>query len=193
MKPVGLTNTHQPDIKPYAVVQLRQDNKAGSLYNIVGFQTKMKYGEQKRVLRTIPGLENVEFARLGGIHRNTFINSPKVLDEYLSVKGKNKVKFAGQIIGVEGYVESAAMGLLAGIYKSHELQDKAITPVDEVTALGSLVKYITNEDYAGNFQPMNINFGLIPSIQLQKGEDKKEISAKRAMQQLQVWKNKYLQ
>ncbi|MAR56581.1 MAG: methylenetetrahydrofolate--tRNA-(uracil(54)-C(5))-methyltransferase (FADH(2)-oxidizing) TrmFO [Rickettsiales bacterium] len=160
MKPVGLTNPHAPDEKPYAVVQLRQDNKLGTLFNMVGFQTKLKWGAQKEIFRTIPGLENAEFARLGGIHRNTFINSPLLLDEQLRFKPAPHIRFAGQITGVEGYVESAACGLLAGRFASGEMQ---IPPAE--TALGALLRHITGDANAKTFQPMNVNFGLFPPLE----------------------------
>ena len=165
MKPVGLTNPHQPDVKPWAVVQLRRDNKLGTLYNIVGFQTKMKYGAQTEVLRMIPGLEEARFARLGGIHRNTFINSPTLLDAQMRLKSMPHIRFAGQITGVEGYVESAAMGLLAGRYAVAEL--RGLTPPDlpNTTAMGALIHHITGGAEAKTFQPMNVNFGLFPPVE----------------------------
>jgi len=165
MKPVGLTNPHQPDVKPWAVVQLRRDNKLGTLYNIVGFQTKMKYGAQTEVLRMIPGLEEARFARLGGIHRNTFINSPTLLDAQMRLKSMPHIRFAGQITGVEGYVESAAMGLLAGRYAVAEL--RGLTPPDlpNTTAMGALIHHITGGAEAKTFQPMNVNFGLFPLVE----------------------------
>jgi methylenetetrahydrofolate--tRNA-(uracil-5-)-methyltransferase len=165
MKPVGLTNPHQPDVKPWAVVQLRRDNKLGTLYNIVGFQTKMKYGAQTEVLRMIPGLEEARFARLGGIHRNTFINSPTLLDAQMRLKTMPHIRFAGQITGVEGYVESAAMGLLAGRYAVAEL--RGLTPPDlpNTTAMGALIHHITGGAEAKTFQPMNVNFGLFPPVE----------------------------
>ena len=165
MKPVGLTNPHNPNEKPYAVVQLRQDNELGTLLNIVGFQTKMKYGSQLEVLKTIPGLNNAVFARLGGIHRNTFINSPTLLDQEMRLKTKKHIRFAGQITGVEGYVESAAMGLLAAKLAINEISgDKSILPPAE-TATGSLLNHITKGAHADTFQPMNVNFGLFPTIE----------------------------
>ena len=164
MKPVGLTNPHKPHEKPYAVVQLRQDNKLGTLLNIVGFQTKMKYGSQLEVLKTIPGLENANFARLGGIHRNTFINSPTLLDQEMRLKSDKHIRFAGQITGVEGYVESAAMGLLASRFATNELQDQKSTLPPLETATGSLLNHITNGAHKDTFQPMNVNFGLFPPI-----------------------------
>ena len=169
MKPVGLTNTHDPDNKPYAVVQLRRDNALGTLFNIVGFQTKMKYGAQKAVFKTIPGLENAEFARLGGIHRNTFINSPTLLDDQMRLRSRPNVRFAGQITGVEGYVESAAMGLLAGRLAVAELTGQTLAPVPPTTAMGALVTHITGGADAKTFQPMNVNFGLFPPVDGIKG------------------------
>lgn len=164
MKPVGLTNPHSEE-KPYAVVQLRRDNALGTLYNIVGFQTKMKYGAQKEVLRMVPGLERAEFARLGGIHRNSFINSPTLLDNQLRFKPRSNIRFAGQITGVEGYVESASIGLLAGRFASLEIFNKSIPDVPINTAIGSLVNHITGGAHAKTFQPMNVNFGLFPAIE----------------------------
>ena len=164
MKPVGLTNPHSSQ-KPYAVVQLRRDNALGTLYNIVGFQTKMKYGAQKEVLRQIPGLEAAEFARLGGIHRNTFLNSPTLLDHQMRLKAAPHLRFAGQITGVEGYVESAAMGLLAGRMAASEILGKPLPPAPEDTALGALILHITGGADAKTFQPMNVNFGLFRPIE----------------------------
>ena len=165
MKPVGLTNPHDPDNKPYAVVQLRRDNKLGTLYNIVGFQTKMKYGAQTEVLRMIPGLENASFARLGGIHRNTFLNSPTLLDDQMRPRSQPNVRFAGQITGVEGYVESAAMGLLAGRLAVAEIKGEAAAPPPPTTATGALITHITGGADAKTFQPMNVNFGLFPPVE----------------------------
>ncbi|MEO9862354.1 MAG: methylenetetrahydrofolate--tRNA-(uracil(54)-C(5))-methyltransferase (FADH(2)-oxidizing) TrmFO [Yoonia sp.] len=165
MKPVGLTNAHDPENKPYAVAQLRRDNALGTLYNIVGFQTKMKYGAQKTVLKMIPGLEDAEFARLGGIHRNTFINSPTLLDHEMRLRSKPNLRFAGQITGVEGYVESAAMGLLAGRMAVAELTGQTLAPVPNTTAMGALVTHITGGAEAKTFQPMNVNFGLFPPLE----------------------------
>jgi methylenetetrahydrofolate--tRNA-(uracil-5-)-methyltransferase len=164
MKPVGLTNPHAPEDKPYAVVQLRRDNALGTLYNIVGFQTKMTYGAQKEVLRMIPGLENAEFARLGGIHRNTFLNSPTLLTHDMKLKTHPNLRFAGQITGVEGYVESAAMGLLAGRMAAAEINGDDLPAVPQVTAMGALVSHITGGADAKTFQPMNVNFGLFPPV-----------------------------
>ncbi|WP_099823665.1 methylenetetrahydrofolate--tRNA-(uracil(54)-C(5))-methyltransferase (FADH(2)-oxidizing) TrmFO [Oceaniglobus indicus] len=169
MKPVGLTNPHQPDVKPHAVVQLRRDNKLGTLYNLVGFQTKMKYGAQTSVLRMIPGLEDARFARLGGIHRNTFLKSPVLLDDQMRLKSRSNIRFAGQITGVEGYVESAAMGLLAARLAIGELTDTPLPPVPPTTAMGALVSHITGGADAKTFQPMNVNFGLFPPVDGLKG------------------------
>ena len=165
MKPVGLTNAHQPDVKPYAVVQLRRDNKLGTLYNIVGFQTKMKYGAQTDVFRMIPGLENASFARLGGIHRNSFINSPTLLDDRMRLRSRPNIRFAGQITGVEGYVESAAMGLLAGRMAAAEATGGETPPPPATTAMGALMTHITGGADAKTFQPMNVNFGLFPPVE----------------------------
>jgi len=169
MKPIGLTNAHAPAVKPYAVVQLRRDNALGTLYNIVGFQTKMKYGAQKSVFKTIPGLEQAEFARLGGIHRNTFINSPTLLDAQMRLRSRPHIRFAGQITGVEGYVESAAMGLLAGRMAVAGMQGAPLPPVPATTAMGALVHHITGGAEAKSFQPMNVNFGLFPPIDARGG------------------------
>ncbi|MCK1707221.1 methylenetetrahydrofolate--tRNA-(uracil(54)-C(5))-methyltransferase (FADH(2)-oxidizing) TrmFO [Bradyrhizobium sp. 146] len=170
MKPVGLTNPHDPTTKAYAVVQLRQDNKLGTLYNIVGFQTKLKYGEQQRIFRTIPGLEKAEFARLGGLHRNTFLNSPKLLDGQLRLRAQPRLRFAGQMTGCEGYVESASVGLIAGLYAAAEVRGETLASPPVTTALGSLLGHITGghietiEPGTRSFQPMNINFGLFPPL-----------------------------
>jgi methylenetetrahydrofolate--tRNA-(uracil-5-)-methyltransferase len=170
MKPVGLTNPRDPTVKPYAIVQLRQDNKLGTLYNIVGFQTKLKYGPQQNVLRMIPGLQNAEFARLGGLHRNTFLNSPKLLDEQLRLKAQPRLRFAGQMTGCEGYVESASVGLIAGLCAAAEAKGQSLAMPPATTALGSLLGHITGGHIetvdAGprSFQPMNINFGLFPPL-----------------------------
>ena len=199
MKPVGLTNKHAPDTKPYAVVQLRQDNALGTLYNMVGFQTKLKYGEQTRIFKMIPGLEKASFARLGGLHRNTFINSPTLLDNQMRLMSKPALRFAGQITGVEGYVESASIGLLAGRFAAAELLDKTITPPPATTALGALVGHITGGADAKTFQPMNINFGLFPPIETPKTKDGKRLRGKeksrarkqalsrRALEDLATW------
>ncbi len=189
MKPVGLTNPHNPTEKPYAIVQLRQDNKLGTLYNLVGFQTKLKYGEQSRVFRMIPGLENAEFARLGGIHRNTFINSPVLLDNSLRLKSAPHIRFAGQVTGVEGYVESAACGLMAGRFAAEELLNEATNPPPRTTALGALLNHITGGANAATFQPMNVNFGLFEP--LTGGRIKKDARpnayTSRALNDLATW------
>ncbi|OCX67063.1 methylenetetrahydrofolate--tRNA-(uracil(54)-C(5))-methyltransferase (FADH(2)-oxidizing) TrmFO [Thioclava sp. SK-1] len=191
MKPVGLTNSHKPDEKPYAVVQLRRDNALGTLYNIVGFQTKMKYGAQTEVLRMIPGLQDAKFARLGGIHRNTFINSPTLLDDRLRLKSRPNIRFAGQITGVEGYVESAAMGLLAGRMAVAELQGRDLPPPSFETAMGSLVNHITGGADAKTFQPMNVNFGLFPPVDAKGGRRGRKLRYKiytdRAKEQFTAW------
>jgi methylenetetrahydrofolate--tRNA-(uracil-5-)-methyltransferase len=170
MKPFGLTNAHAPNVKPYAVVQLRQDNALGTLFNMVGFQTKLKYGEQTRIFRMIPALERAEFARLGGIHRNTYLNSPKLLDGRLRLKAAPRLRFAGQITGCEGYVESAAVGLIAGRLAAAERLGRDLSPPPPTTAIGALLNHITGGHVesidAGprSFQPMNVNFGLFPPI-----------------------------
>jgi len=170
MKPVGLTNPHNPLVKAYAIVQLRQDNKLGTLYNMVGFQTKLKYGAQQRIFRTIPGLENAEFARLGGLHRNTFLNSPKLLDAQLRLRVAPRLRFAGQMTGCEGYVESASIGLIAGLYAAADARSRSLPPPPPTTALGSLLGHITGghietiDNGPRSFQPMNINFGLFPPL-----------------------------
>ncbi|MBV9985236.1 methylenetetrahydrofolate--tRNA-(uracil(54)-C(5))-methyltransferase (FADH(2)-oxidizing) TrmFO [Bradyrhizobium sp.] len=170
MKPVGLTNPHNPTVKPHAIVQLRQDNKLGTLYNMVGFQTKLKYGPQQQIFRTIPGLEKAEFARLGGLHRNTFLNSPKLLDEQLRLRAEPRLRFAGQMTGCEGYVESASIGLIAGLYAAANTQGMSLAPPPPTSALGALLGHITGghletiEAGSRSFQPMNINFGLFPPL-----------------------------
>ena len=169
MKPVGLTDAHDPDTKPYAVVQLRRDNKLGTLFNIVGFQTKMKYGAQTAVFKMIPGLEDASFARLGGIHRNTFINSPTLLDDQMRLRTRPNIRFAGQITGVEGYVESAAMGLLAGRMAAADILGQSLPAVPQDTAMGALVHHITGGAEAKTFQPMNVNFGLFRPLDGMKG------------------------
>lgn len=190
MKPVGLNNPHRSGETPWAVVQLRQDNQSGTLWNMVGFQTKMTWPEQQRVFRLIPGLEQAEFERLGAIHRNTFIRSPDVLDGFLRLKRSPNLFFAGQLIGVEGYVESAASGLLAGIFMSHLYRTGHLPEQPPVsTAHGALLSYVTT--YNGkDFQPMNVNFGLFPPLAagLAKKKDKKPLLAKRAMADLAVWR-----
>ncbi|MBV0890434.1 methylenetetrahydrofolate--tRNA-(uracil(54)-C(5))-methyltransferase (FADH(2)-oxidizing) TrmFO [Paracoccus sp. Z118] len=169
MKPVGLTNAHNPAEKPYAVVQLRRDNALGTLYNIVGFQTKMKYGAQTEVFRRIPGLQNASFARLGGIHRNSFLNSPTLLDDRMRLRSRPHLRFAGQVTGVEGYVESAAMGLLAGRMAAAQAQGRDLPPPAGTTATGALVHHITGGADAKTFQPMNVNFGLFPPVEAKGG------------------------
>jgi methylenetetrahydrofolate--tRNA-(uracil-5-)-methyltransferase len=170
MKPVGLTNPHDSATKPYAIVQLRQDNKLGTLYNMVGFQTKLKYGAQQRIFRSIPGLDKAEFARFGGLHRNTFLNSPKLLDTQLRLRAEPRLRFAGQMTGCEGYVESASIGLIAGLYAAADALGKQLKPPPATTALGSLLGHITGghietvEPGSRSFQPMNINFGLFPPL-----------------------------
>ncbi|MFO1105702.1 MAG: methylenetetrahydrofolate--tRNA-(uracil(54)-C(5))-methyltransferase (FADH(2)-oxidizing) TrmFO [Amaricoccus sp.] len=169
LKPVGLTNPHAPDRKPYAVVQLRRDNALGTLYNLVGFQTKMKHAAQVAVFRTIPGLEAASFARLGGIHRNTFLNSPRLLDARMRLKADPRLRFAGQVTGVEGYVESAAMGLLAGRLAASERLGRDLDPPPGTTATGALLRHITGGADARLFQPMNVNFGLFPPLPEARG------------------------
>ncbi|MGJ8604031.1 MAG: methylenetetrahydrofolate--tRNA-(uracil(54)-C(5))-methyltransferase (FADH(2)-oxidizing) TrmFO [Marivita sp.] len=169
MKPVGLTNPHAPDVKPWAVVQLRRDNALGTLYNIVGFQTKMKYGAQAAVFKTIPGLEEASFARLGGIHRNTFLNSPTLLDDQMRLRSKPNIRFAGQVTGVEGYVESSAMGLLAGRMAAAEMTGQPMPTVPHDSAHGALIHHITGGADAKTFQPMNVNFGLFRPVDGLKG------------------------
>ena len=180
MKPVGLTNPHNPTVKAHAIVQLRQENALGTLLNLVGFQTKMKHGAQVEVLRTIPGLENAEFARLGGIHRNTFLNSPTLLDASMRLKADPRLRFAGQITGVEGYVESAAMGLLAGRFAAADMlgYDPVLPPID--TSHGALLNHITQGADATTFQPMNANFGLFPPLtdEIRKGRKGKKERAR---------------
>ncbi len=192
MKPVGLTNEHDPQNKPYAVVQLRRDNALGTLYNIVGFQTKMKYGAQVVVLKRIPGLEDAKFARLGGIHRNTFLNSPTLLDDQMRLKTKPNIRFAGQITGVEGYVESAAMGLLAGRLAVADMMGQTLDAVPNTTAMGALVTHITGGADAKTFQPMNVNFGLFPPVEgLKSGrrgrKDRYKAYTDRAKADWQAW------
>lgn len=193
MKPVGLDNPHS-DERPHAVLQLRQDNKLGTLYNMVGFQTKMKYGAQQDAFRKIPGLEKAKFARLGGLHRNTFINSPVLLDHNLRLKSHPRLRFAGQISGVEGYVESAAMGLMAGRFAAAERKGAEITAPPMTTAFGALIHHITGGHIAGagkrkNFQPMNINYGIMPSLEGKKikRKDRKPIKSALALEALGEW------
>jgi len=187
MKPVGLTNPHSPE-KPHAVVQLRQDNALGTLFNMVGFQTKLKYGEQASVFRAIPGLEKAEFARLGGLHRNTFINSPKLLDGFLRLEKEPRLRFAGQITGVEGYVESAAIGILAGRFAAAERTGAAPVAPPPTTALGALLGHITGGGDAATFQPMNVNFGLFPPLAGRvKRKERKPAYSHRALADLDGW------
>ena len=189
MKPVGLTNPHTGQHE-YAIVQLRQDNTLGTLYNIVGFQTKLKHAEQARVFRMIPGLENASFARLGGIHRNTFLNSPRLLDRELRLEAMPRIRFAGQITGVEGYVESAAIGLLAGRYAAADATGSVFTPPPVTTALGALIDHITGGAEDETFQPMNVNFGLFPPLEKRiKGRERKKGYSDRALAHLQEWQN----
>ena len=205
MKPVGLTNPHNPEARPYAVVQLRQDNALGTLWNMVGFQTKLKYGEQSRIFRMIPGLAKAEFARLGGIHRNTFLNSPKLLDPLMRLKAAPRLRFAGQVTGVEGYVESAAIGLITGRLAAAERLGEVLTPPPVTTALGALVAHITGGHLAADdaatrsFQPMNVNYGLFPPIETPRPEDGKRLKGRdktvsrkralsvRALHDLDAW------
>lgn len=203
MKPVGLTNAHKPDEKAYAVVQLRQDNALGTLWNMVGFQTKLKHGAQTEIFRMIPGLEKAVFARLGGLHRNTFINSPRLLDRNLRLKAQPRLRFAGQVTGVEGYVESAAVGLLAGRFAAAERLGRSIEAPPATTALGGLVGHITGghlEGGKGSFQPMNINYGLLPPMEAPKRDAegrrlgakektrlKKRAMGERALADLKAW------
>ncbi|PPR76681.1 MAG: Methylenetetrahydrofolate--tRNA-(uracil-5-)-methyltransferase TrmFO [Alphaproteobacteria bacterium MarineAlpha2_Bin1] len=188
LKPIGLTNPHNKSEKPWAVVQLRQDNKLATLYNIVGFQTKIKYKSQLDIIRSIPGLNNAEFARLGGIHRNTFIKSPKLLDKFLRLKNNTKITFAGQITGVEGYVESSAIGILAGIFSASDYKNKNIKIPPENTAFGSLLKHIVENASVNTFQPMNVNFGLFPPIRDKiKKKDRKEFFTNRAKKDFSSW------
>ncbi|MEM7650894.1 MAG: methylenetetrahydrofolate--tRNA-(uracil(54)-C(5))-methyltransferase (FADH(2)-oxidizing) TrmFO, partial [Pseudomonadota bacterium] len=209
MKPVGLTNPHNPTVKAYAIAQLRQDNGLGTLYNMVGFQTKMKWGEQTRVFKMIPGLETAEFARLGGLHRNTFINSPKLLDSQLRLKAKTHdgqtIRFAGQITGCEGYVESAAIGLMTGRMAASEILGLTFETPPATTAHGALIHHITGghmlDGNLKSFQPMNVNFGLFPvpenPFQIMpngkkkklKGKDRKKAYTSRALNDLDTWLN----
>ncbi len=186
MKPVGLDDP-RTGRWPYAVVQLRQDNALGTLWNMVGFQTKLKYAEQVRLFRTIPGLENAEFARLGGLHRNTFINAPKLLDGTLRLSNAPHIRFAGQITGCEGYVESAAIGLLAGRFAAAELLGSPLQPPPPTTALGALLGHLTGGAEADLYQPMNVNFGLFPPVEGKRKADRKTAYTARARQDLQQW------
>jgi methylenetetrahydrofolate--tRNA-(uracil-5-)-methyltransferase len=191
MKPVGLTDP-RTGRRAHAVVQLRQDNALGTLYNLVGFQTKLKYGEQSRIFRMIPGLGQAEFARLGGLHRNTFLNSPKLLDARLRLKAETRLRFAGQVTGVEGYVESAAIGLLAGRFAAAERRGHAVVPPPPTTTLGALLGHITGGADAATFQPMNVNFGLLPPLP-EPGKGRKARAARkpalaaRALADLDAW------
>ncbi|VDS09497.1 Methylenetetrahydrofolate--tRNA-(uracil-5-)-methyltransferase TrmFO [Paracoccus haematequi] len=192
MKPVGLTNAHKPDEKAYAVVQLRRDNALGTLYNIVGFQTKMKYGAQTQVFRMIPGLENASFARLGGIHRNSFLNSPTLLDDRMRLRQRPNLRFAGQVTGVEGYVESAAMGLLAGRMAAAQALGRDLPPPAPTTAMGALINHITGGAEAKTFQPMNVNFGLFPPLDEARGgrkgrKDRYPAYTQRAKDDFSAW------
>lgn len=209
MKPMGLTNAHNPSVKPYAVVQLRQDNALGTLYNMVGFQTKLKYGAQGEIFRMIPGLENAEFARLGGLHRNTYLQSPVLLDSSLTLKGRPGLRFAGQITGCEGYVESASIGLLAGRFAAAERLGESVSLPPPTTAFGALLNHITGGHIMSNdepgkrsFQPMNINFGLFPDLEAgsivkpegvkrfrgkEKAAAKKQALATRALEDCRRW------
>jgi methylenetetrahydrofolate--tRNA-(uracil-5-)-methyltransferase len=203
MKPVGLTNAHKPAEKAYAVVQLRQDNALGTLWNMVGFQTKLKHGAQTDIFRTIPGLEKAVFARLGGLHRNTFLNSPRLLDATLRLKADPRLRFAGQVTGVEGYVESAAVGLLAGRFAAAERLGRPAAAPPATTALGALIGHITGghlDGGAGSFQPMNINYGLLPPLEppkhgpdgkrlphKERGRAKKRLVGERARADLDAW------
>ena len=193
MKPVGLDNPHWATVEhptgrwPYAVVQLRQDNKLGTLWNMVGFQTKLKHAEQVRLFRTIPGLENAEFARLGGLHRNTFLNSPMLLDRQLRLKGAPHIRFAGQITGCEGYVESSAVGLLAGLMTAMELTGTDWSPPPRSTAMGALLAHITGDAEAETYQPMNVNFGLFPPLAEVKKKQRKEAYTERAKTDFGGW------
>jgi methylenetetrahydrofolate--tRNA-(uracil-5-)-methyltransferase len=201
MKPVGLTNAHRPEVKPWAVVQLRQDNALGTLWNMVGFQTKLKHAAQTEVFRAIPGLEKAVFARLGGLHRNTFINSPRLLDRQLRLKREPRLRFAGQVTGVEGYVESAAVGLVAGRLAAAERLGQPLEAPPPTTALGALVDHITGGHLEGGaFQPMNINYGLLPPIEAprrgddgrrlqpaERGRAKKGLMSRRALDDLAGW------
>jgi methylenetetrahydrofolate--tRNA-(uracil-5-)-methyltransferase len=187
MKPVGLDDP-RTGRWPYAVVQLRQDNALGTLWNIVGFQTKLKHAEQVRIFRTIPGLQNAEFARLGGLHRNTFIQSPKLLDTTLRLRARPNIRFAGQITGCEGYIESAAVGLLAGRFAAAELAGTTLAPPPPETALGALLGHITGGAAAETYQPMNVNFGLFPPLDVRsKKADRKGLMAARAREALAAW------
>jgi methylenetetrahydrofolate--tRNA-(uracil-5-)-methyltransferase len=207
LKPVGLTNPRNPTVKPYAIVQLRQDNALGTLWNMVGFQTKLKYGRQAEIFRLIPGLENAQFARLGGLHHNTFLNSPKVLDRQLRLRAQPRLRFAGQITGVEGYVESAAIGLVAGRMAAAQARGDVVEAPVGTTALGALFDHILGGHLAADgepgprsFQPMNVNFGLLPPVTVSKPADhegrwrgpekalaKKKAMSDRALADIAAW------
>ncbi len=193
MKPVGLTNPHDPTVKSHAIVQLRQDNRLATLYNMVGFQTKLKHGAQGDIFRMIPGLENARFARLGGLHRNTFLNSPRLLDPTGRLKSMPRLRFAGQITGVEGYVESAAIGLLCGRFAADDALGRETAAPPVTTALGALLAHITGGADSDSFQPMNINFGLFPPPdpapdgRRLKGRDRKQVYTRRALGDLDNW------
>ena len=203
MKPVGLTNPRNPTVKPHAIVQLRQDNALGTLFNMVGFQTKLKHGAQAEVFRMIPGLQNAQFARLGGLHRNTYLNSPQLLDKQLRLKAMPRLRFAGQVTGVEGYVESAAMGLLTGRLAAAQALGRDLSAPPPETAMGALVEHITGGHLEGSkFQPMNINYGLLPPLEAPKvdedgkrihpkerGRAKKRLQSIRAMESLKAWRD----
>jgi methylenetetrahydrofolate--tRNA-(uracil-5-)-methyltransferase len=207
LKPVGLTNPRDPGTKPYAVVQLRQDNALGTLWNMVGFQTKLKYGRQAEIFRMIPGLGQAQFARLGGLHHNTYLNSPRVLGRDLRLKAEPRLRFAGQITGVEGYVESTAIGLVAGRMAAADLRGVVLMPPPPTTAIGALINHVTgghltDEQSPGprSFQPMNVNFGLFPPVSVTKPEGtkrwrgpdkalaKKEAITRRALEDLESWR-----
>ncbi|GLK69390.1 methylenetetrahydrofolate--tRNA-(uracil-5-)-methyltransferase TrmFO [Hansschlegelia plantiphila] len=206
MKPMGLTNAHDPAVKPYAVVQLRQDNALGTLFNMVGFQTKLKYSAQVELFRTIPGLERAEFARLGGLHRNTYLNAPKLLDAHLRLKREPRLRFAGQITGCEGYVESAAIGLLAGRFAAFERRGETLSAPPATTAIGALLRHVTGghieveDEGPKSYQPMNVNFGLFPPVEgpiksvdgarlrgAMKAQAKKKMLTDRARADLAAW------
>jgi len=203
LKPVGLADPRRPGERPWAVVQLRQDNALGTLFNMVGFQTKLKHAAQVGIFRMIPGLQRAEFARLGGLHRNTFINSPRLLDASLRLKARPRLRFAGQITGVEGYVESAAMGLLAGRFAAAELNGAELAPPPPTTAFGALIGHVTGghlDSGKGSFQPMNINYGLLPQMEAprtgadgrrlpssERGRAKKRAMGQRALADLRAW------
>jgi len=203
MKPVGLTNPRDPTVKAHAIVQLRQDNALGTLFNMVGFQTKLKHGAQAEIFRMIPGLQNAQFARLGGLHRNTFLNSPKLLDRQLRLKALPRLRFAGQVTGVEGYVESAALGLLAGRLAAAERLGRPLEAPPPETAIGALVEHITGGHLEGSkFQPMNVNYGLLPPLEAprvdaegkritpkDRGRAKKRLMSVRALEALKAWRD----